>query len=62
MTDFTLTDHGTIAILYPDSDEARDWVSEYLPGTHFGGGIVIEHRYVGPIVEGIWADGLSIGE
>ena len=61
--DFVLTDHGSIAVLRPVTDEAREWVDENLPddAQWFGRGVVIEPRYVGDIVEGILNDGLTVG-
>lgn len=61
-TDFYLQDEGSIAILIPLSDAAEDWVAEHLPedATRWGNGVVVEHRYVAPIVDGLTADGLSI--
>lgn len=62
MTDFLLCDEGSIAILTPMTEAAEDWVAEHLPedAMRFGPGVVIEHRYVADIVDGLVADGLSI--
>ncbi len=61
-TDFILTDHGTIALLLPVTHAAKSWVNEHLPddATTFCRSIVIEHRYVGDIVDGITNDNLTI--
>ena len=61
--DFRLLCDESIGILYAISDEAVAWVDEYLPANalRWGSGYVIEHRYVGPILEGIAADGLVVG-
>jgi hypothetical protein len=60
--DFLLFDHGSVLILRPDSDAARDWVDDNLPddALWFGGGVAIEPRYIGPIVDGIADAGLSL--
>jgi hypothetical protein len=62
MTDFTFNDHGSIAILTPLTEAAKDWVAVHLPDNAltFGGGVVIEPRYVDHILEGIDEDGLTV--
>jgi hypothetical protein len=61
--DFRLADHGSICLLYPLTPAAREWAAEHLPTDAFwcGAGMVIEPRYVAPIVDGIQADGLTFG-
>ena len=51
--DFVLADHGSIAVLTPTSDIAREWTTKYLSDETqwFGRGFVVEHRYVDDIVE-----------
>ena len=61
--DFSLADHGTIAILTPLTAAGREWREEHLPSdamTWGQCGVVIEHRYVSDIVNGIVNDGLTI--
>lgn len=60
--DFSVENHGSIAILNPESDAAREWVEEHLPEDRqeWGSGVVVEPRYLGPILEGIVADGLEV--
>lgn len=59
--DFRLDDHGSIAVLTPLTDGAREWVDENIQVEQtWGGGIVIEHRYVGPILEGIVDAGFTL--
>lgn len=61
-TDFVVSDHGTIILLRPRTDAAKDWVSEYLPedAQWIGRAVAIERRYFEPIYDGIVGDGLSI--
>ena len=61
--DLELTDHGSIVMLRPISDEAREWTDEHIPddAMWMGGSVAIEPRYVGDIVEGILNDGLTVG-
>jgi hypothetical protein len=60
--DFTLRSHGSICILTPVTDAAREWCGGNLPEDVqvWGGGYVIESRYVGDIVAGFQAEGLTI--
>ena len=63
--DFKFEDHGSLFLLRPVSSPAEDWMGEHLPidspGTQFwGDAIVIEPRYVAPIVDGIIGDGLAL--
>jgi len=60
-TDFLVQNEGSVAILYPQNDEAQQWVDDHLPldAPRWGGnGVVIEHRYLGDILFGIHNDGL----
>lgn len=60
--DFAVENHLTIFLLRPLTDAAKTWVSENIAddAQHFGGGIVVEHRYIGAIVQGARADGLVL--
>lgn len=60
--DFQLLHQSTIAVLYPSTVEARDWIAENITSDHleFGGGVVIEPRYVDDIVTGIKRTDLSL--
>jgi len=63
VADFRIINHGTICILQALTEVAENWVSEYLPAdaTTWGqNGIVVEPRYVDPIIDGIVADGLEV--
>lgn len=61
--DFLFVDHGSIVIMHPRSDAARDWTEQHIPedAQRWGrGGVVIEPRYVGDIIDGITNDGLEV--
>lgn len=60
--DFELRGGGTVYVLAPLTEAAHEWVAENLPedATWFGGGVAVEHRYIGDIVEGLAADGLTV--
>ena len=61
-TDFLLQDEGTIAVLFPLTTAAEAWVEEHLAADaiYWTSGVVIEHRFVAPIVAGILDDGLEV--
>lgn len=61
-SDFLVQNEGSIFLLHPLSESARDWIEEYLPEDRmtFGGAIVVEHRYIADIVRGAQLDGLVI--
>ena len=53
---YTVTNHGSIAILTPISEDAIDWCEEHLPEDtmRWGpNGYVVEPRYLGPILEAL---------
>ena len=64
--DFALQNEGTIYLLSPHIPAARSWVEEnigqddgYQP---FWPTIVVEHRYIAQILDGIRLDGLLVAE
>jgi hypothetical protein len=61
--DFAIQDHGTIALLTPQSDAAQDWAADHLPpdAQRRGRAFAVEPRYLAPILKGIEADGLTVG-
>jgi hypothetical protein len=63
MTDIIIHDHGSICILNHFTDAGAEWCAEHLPddALMMGDGIVVEPRYVGPIVEGMIDAGLEVG-
>jgi hypothetical protein len=62
MTDFTLYNHGSICVLTPETAAGKRWVHRNVQTAQIWGneGYVIEPRYVGPILEGIGAAGLTV--
>ena len=60
--DFFVENHFSIFLLRPVSPVAQAWVEEHLPEDRqeFGGAVVVEHRYIVDIVEGIQRDGLAV--
>jgi hypothetical protein len=62
--DFVLENHFSIFLLRPLSESAKAWVKEFIgPDNGFQPyfpTIVIESRYVGPILDGIRESGLVL--
>jgi hypothetical protein len=60
--DATLSNHGSIVLLHPTTDAARAWLEEHVSedSMWFGNGLVIEPRYLAPLVEGMRDDGLLV--
>lgn len=64
MSDFFIQNHGSIIILTPTSDAGRSWVADHIPedAQRWGrSSVVVEPRYIDPIIDGINSNGLSIG-
>jgi hypothetical protein len=65
MFDFHFAHHGSITVLLPLTEAAQAWVDEHIAQNdetqYWGGGIVIEPRYVQPILAAIVAEGLEVG-
>ncbi len=62
--DFKVENHGSIDLLRAMNEEAEQWAVENLqhPETQrWGNAYVVEPRYLGPIIEGINDDGLTVG-
>jgi hypothetical protein len=60
--DFFCENHGSIFLLRPASPAAHSWISEHLHQDRmtFGNAVVVEHRYIWAILEGIQNDGLEV--
>lgn len=63
--DVTVSNHGTVAIITPLTEAAKEWVCEHLSlesWQFWGGndGFACEPRYVDHIVEGMINDGLAV--
>ena len=60
--DFQVINHGSLYLLIPHTPRAKQWVRDNLPQDHmkYDDASVIEHRYIGDIIDGIQADDLDI--
>lgn len=60
--DFEIENHQSIFLLRPLNPAAESWIKEFLPQDRmsFGSAVVVEHRYIADIVEGIRNDGLVV--
>jgi hypothetical protein len=61
--DYTVADHGSIVILTGISEGCREWIEAHVGDeqtqTWGTNGIVIEPRYIGPIVLALNAEGFQ---
>ena len=62
--DFSVEGGGSVFLLRPLSPAAVDWIDEHIgPGNGYRPyypTVVVEHRYICDIVEGIRNDGLAV--
>jgi hypothetical protein len=60
--DFEVSDGGTVSLFKPLTRAAHAWVDEHMPddATWVGGAVVVERRYIGPVVGGAIGDGLVV--
>jgi hypothetical protein len=62
--DFLLEKYSSIYLLRPLTENARAWVEDHVGSDNgfqpYWPAVVIEHRYVGAILEGISSDGLAV--
>jgi hypothetical protein len=62
--DFLQENHFSIFLIRPQNESARVWLEENIdaPGSFqpYFPTVVVEHRYIADIVEGIHNDGLAV--
>ncbi len=61
-TDLIVHGGGTVYILRPTTPTGEAWIEEHIQADAFpfGGGVVVEHRYIRDIVVGAISDGLKV--
>ena len=45
--------HGSLCIVQPLDGEAHEWLREHTDGQWWGGGLVVEPRYLKALVDGM---------
>jgi len=62
--DFILEGHGSIFLLCPQNENAVAWVDAHIGCDNgfqpYWPTVVVEHRYIADIVQGIQNDGLAV--
>jgi len=60
-TDFNVVDEFSLFLLQPTTPEAGYWINEHIPddAQYFDSAVVVEHRYIQDILDGITCDGLT---
>jgi hypothetical protein len=60
--DFNVENHGSIFLVTPMNESARIWLRENTAeeSMYYGGSLVVEHRYVEALIEGMREDGLRV--
>lgn len=62
-TDFCVKGGGTVFMVAPVSDAAKEWVRENVRLESYqwlGNAFGVEHRYVRDLLDGVRADGLTV--
>lgn len=62
MKDFTVTADASLAIITPNTDQAKDWWEENVAddAIRYGDGYAVEINYIRTICEGILMEGMTI--
>ena len=62
--DFLCENHGSIFLLCPQNEQAIAWVDEHIGSENgfqpYWPTVVVEHRYISDVVQGIRNDGLAV--
>jgi len=60
--DVRVQNHGSLFLVEAVTDEAQEWIGEHIPedAQYFGGNLVVEHRYIDDIVNGMTEAGLIV--
>jgi hypothetical protein len=63
MPDLRVENHGSIALLIPQNETAREWLNDNVasePWQWFGDGLAAEPRYVDMLIDGALDEGLEV--
>ena len=60
--DVIVTNEGTIVLLRPETDAAKEWFADHIDrnAMGFGPSLVVEWRYADDIIDGMKRDGLEV--
>jgi hypothetical protein len=58
--DARIEGHGSVILVAPLTDGARDWLEENTDGTWFGGALAVEPRYVLNLVAAMREHGFTV--
>jgi hypothetical protein len=60
--DFSVQNEGSIFLLRPFTYPAREWIRDNISPDRvmFGDAVVVEHRFILDLIDGIFADGLEV--
>lgn len=62
--DFTINNHGSVVLLVPNTEAAKDWADEHIGKDNgfqpYWPTMLFEPRYVAQVVHDIQAQGLSV--
>jgi len=61
-TDIVISDQGSIILVMPRTEAAKEWLKENVASEAmwYGPSLVVEHRFISYLIEGMMAEGLRI--
>jgi hypothetical protein len=61
--DVVVMDHGSVWLVHPHTERAKHWLGTNvaLDAQYFGGNLVVEHRFIADLVDGMALHGLKVG-
>jgi hypothetical protein len=64
IADFGVSDHGSIILVHPHSDLAREWIEENVSdeAQFMGDALVVERRFASALIQGMRSDGLILAQ
>lgn len=60
--DALVENHGSIFLVKPLTLRCENWLKDHVSNEaqYFGGKLVVEHRYILPLVQGMTDDGMEV--
>ena len=64
LPDFTVSNQGSIFLVTPLNDTARDWLEENISedSQYLGRALAVEHRYIENLLQGLQNEGFNVSE